>query len=266
MICGKYLLSYGDGCDENLMTKKESATATTIITYHDYWESLSDCQFPVCSNVSEPLLPCLYNLYTIDNRYKTPPYLPVQFHISARSISRFAASNPSQALVPGCSWHVFCATRQLLEPNHGPCDRATVPPCHGSPSSESQGQEVHGNSNTWGTSLSMSQLFMCYACYAFIFTDCLEGCQKMEHLPRLHPFPLTEPFRSQPSEKWNGTQVPPKPQTSLYRTWGQKARISWCQGALGHETRVSFAEPTALLTPGGVSGEGYFRSAKPGQS
>lgn len=148
MICGKYLLSYGDGCDENLMTKKESATATTIITYHDYWESLSDCQFPVCSNVSEPLLPCLYNLYTIDNRYKhlliclfNSTFLP---GLSPGLLLQI----PSQALVPGCSWHVFCATRQLLEPNHGPCDRATVPPCHGSPSSESQGQEVHGNSNT----------------------------------------------------------------------------------------------------------------------
>jgi hypothetical protein len=127
MICGKYLLSYGDGCDENLMTKKESATATTIITYHDYWESLSDCQFPVCSNVSEPLLPCLHNLYTIDNRYKhlliclfNSTFLP---GLSPGLLLQI----PSQALVPGCSWHVFCATRQLLEPNHGPCDRATVP-------------------------------------------------------------------------------------------------------------------------------------------
>ena len=42
MICGKYLLSYGDGCDENLMTKKESATATTCYNYHNISRLLAE--------------------------------------------------------------------------------------------------------------------------------------------------------------------------------------------------------------------------------
>lgn len=115
-----------------------------------------------------------------------------------------AASNPFP--------DVFCGANCWSQTTD--CDRATVPPCHGSPSSESHRKfmEIPTPEVPVSACLSYSCAMPAMHCYAFIFTDCLEGCQKMEHLPRLHPFPLTEPFRSQPSEKWNGTQVPPKPQ------------------------------------------------------
>ena len=173
--------------------------------------------------------------------------MPVQFHISARS--------PGLLQIP--SQMSFAAPTAGAKPRI-----VTVPPCH-----RAMGRlQANPTGSSWKfqhlryQSQHVSAIhvlcLLCTAMHSFSQTVWRDA-KKWNICQGSIPFLWQNLSDLSPQKSGMVPRCRLSLKTSLYRTWGQKARISWCQGALGHETRVSFAEPTALLTPGGVSGEGY---------